>query len=182
MGSPQKVNHPQRFPDINVLYLATLNSSERFRDRMRLKQSKRAQMQKMLIGDVISSVNKQDVVTCVDEMPNLAALTEDVSVCSCDDLSFCYRVYFRKLKRRTLAYRSQLDLRKNFTAYKKNSPKFHFTVSRKPTRVVHLCRHSDNKSDYIIKFVNKTQLSMRRLAYEGDFIHPERKVVRRTSV
>lgn len=166
-----------------VLYLATLNSSERFRDRMRLKQSKRAQMQKMLIGDVISSVNKQDVVTCVDEMPNLAVLTEDVSVCSCDDLSYCYRVYFRRLHRRTLAYKSQMNLKKSYIMYKKNNPKCHFSVSRKPTKVVsHLCRHFDNRSDYVIKFMNRTEISLRRLAYEGDFIHPERKVLRRTTI
>jgi len=166
-----------------VLYLATLNSSERFRDRMRLKQSKRAQMQKMLIGDVISSVNKQDVVTCVDEMPNLAALTEDVSVCSCDDLSYCYRIYLRKLQRRTLAYRSQINLKRSYMIHKKKNPKFHFSVSRKPTRAVsHLCRHFDNRSDYVIKFVNKTEISLRRLAYEGDFMHPGITVYRRTSI
>ena len=165
-----------------VLYLANINSEEKFIERMRLKKTKQAQKQKMLIGDVISSVNKQDVVTCVDEMPNLAALTEEMSVCSCDDLSFCYKIKLNKIRKDSQIYWSHLNLKPNISIISKKSKKHKFSILRKPTRIVHLSRHLDNKSDYRISFMNKTEISLRRLAYESDFLHHGRIVHRRTSI
>lgn len=161
-----------------VLYLVNINSEENLRKRMRLKQKKREQKHKMLIGDVILAVNKQDVVTYMDEMPNLAALTEEISVCSCDDVRYCYVTYVKKLKNNTQFFMSQINLRKRFIISKKRNK--HFTVKRQPTKITHLYRHYD-KSDYILKFMDKTEMSIRRLAYESDFIS-SKKINHRNSI
>ena len=153
-----------------VLYVVNINSEEKLRKRMRMKMKKQEHKQKLLIGDVISAVNKQDVVTFKDEMPNLAEL-EDISVCSCNDLTICYQGYLSKFRKDTRIYLTNLINKQKLILYRskhKNS-KYHFTILRQPTQIDHLSRHSD-KSDYILRFMDKTQLALRRLAAESDFI------------
>jgi hypothetical protein len=170
-----------------VLYLVNINSEEKLRKRMRIKQKKQEQLTKMLIGDVISAVNKQDVVTFKDELPNVA-FNEEISVCSCEDIAECYKSYVGKVKKGTYEYVNNFKKRGYYVCYSRNSlnnensrnRKNHFTILRKPTKVVHLSAHT-SKSDYMLKFLDKTELSIRRLAYEGDFISLK-KIERRGSV
>ena len=72
-----------------VLYLINLNSEEKVRKHIYLKRKQQEQKRRMLIGDIISAVNQQDVVTFKDEIP--ADLVEEISVCSCEDITTCYK-------------------------------------------------------------------------------------------
>jgi hypothetical protein len=232
-----------------VLYIVNINSEENLRKRMRLQQKKKEQLQKMLIGDVIKSANKQDIVTYMDEMPNLAAL-EEISVCSCQDITNCYKTYKlnwknekknKKLMKQTRnenkkflfihhvnnyqrpqgkngakflslfylknknqqlendqeninkfvnnSYRSSNMLIQkrthmaNMTSLSTSTKKIHFSVLRQPCKqITHLTRHYDNKSDYVLKFMDKTELSIKRLLHESQFISPaNKKITRRHS-
>ena len=174
-----------------VLYLINLNSEERLRKRMHMKQKKKDELNKMLIGDVIMANNKQ-VVTFMDEQTPNITLAEEVSVCSCDNINQCYGGYVTKAKRQTRMYLSQLIDRRaclavirsnrhndedsgNLSVHKKR-----FTAMRRPVRIAHLYQHSD-KSDYILKKYDRTEIALRRLAFEGDFIRFH-KVERRNSM
>jgi hypothetical protein len=180
-----------------VLYLVNINSEERLRKRMRLKQKKQEQLHKLLIGDVISAANKQDIVTLKDEAPNLAAFNEELSVCSCEDIKFCYKIYLTKVKNDTKFYfthlrtrniiNNRLTPRAGKILYRSSELNFenriyknYFTVLRPPTKIAHLYRHND-KSDYVFKYLDKRRLSMRKLAYEADFISVKR-IERRNSL
>ncbi len=232
-----------------VLYIVNINSEENLRKRMRLQQKKKEQLQKMLIGDVIKSANKQDIVTYMDEMPNLAAL-EEISVCSCQDITNCYKTYkhnwkndkkhkklmkqmrnennkflfihhahnyqraqgktsngirffspfYLRNKNHQLANDQETTLNTSFetndrsgsmlirkrmhmTSLSTSTKKIPFSVLRQPCKqITHLTRHYDNKSDYVLKFMDKTELSIKRLIHESQFISPaNKKITRRRS-
>lgn len=148
-----------------VLYLVNINSEENLRKRIRLKMKKQEQMQKMLIGDVISTVNNQDVVTFIDEMPNLAALTEDKSVCSCDDIFKCCKLGTNRLKFGTKNY-----LKKKFAGTKNRQERYYFSIKRKPlSKIEHISRYYDLRTDNIVQKYNDIR-HLRKFANEQNFI------------
>ncbi|CAF0956228.1 unnamed protein product [Brachionus calyciflorus] len=165
-----------------VLYLVNINSEEKLRKRMRLKQKKQEQLQKMLIGDVISSVNKQDIVTYLDEMPNLAALTEEKSVCSCDDLLMCYKACTSKVK-----FESRNFFKRKKSGISKNKRKHSFFLSNKQksvSKMENLRQHfdSERRSDDDVIVVQSwiDVKNIRKFANEQSF-HMNGFIMRRTS-
>jgi hypothetical protein len=160
-----------------VLYLVNINSEEKLKKRMRIKLKKQQQRNKMLIGDVISVANKQDVVTFKDELPNVA-FNEEISVCSCEDITTCYKSYANKLTNESYYFAYGFKPNKN---KKSVIVKPHFTILRKPIKSVrHLSSHT-SKSDYMLKFFDKKEISIKRLAFEAEFIS-FKKIMRRSSV
>lgn len=156
-----------------VLYLVNINSEEKLRKRIRLKIKKEEKMQKMLIGDVISTVNNQDVVTFLDEVPNLTAVTEDKSICSCDDIFLCYKLCKKRLKFGTKNY-----FRQKFLGVR-DKEKNIFTIKRKPlSKIEHLSNHRNLKTDNIVQKYNEMK-HLRKFANEQNF--KLNKISRRTS-
>lgn len=136
---------------------------------------------------IIKGVNRQDIVTHTDETINLA-LFEDGSVCSCDDINNCYRLYSNRLnKKRGLFLKNIIDNKRYFSERNTNK-RVKFTVLRQPCSIFHLSNHlnKDGNScggtcDLIIKQFDKYELEIKRLAIESDFII-NRIIERRVSI
>ncbi|RNA40536.1 Two pore potassium channel sup-9 [Brachionus plicatilis] len=147
-----------------VLYLVNINSEEKLRKRIWLKMKKQEQIQKMLIGDVISTVNTQDVVTYLDEKPNLAAFTEDKSVCSCDDIFMCYKLCTNKRK-----FDAKNYFKKKLNGVNIKEQRYYFSIKRKPlAKIEHISRYFDFKTDNIVQEYNEIKY-LRKFANEQNF-------------
>ncbi len=138
----------------------------------------------MLVGDVISAANKQDVVTQMDEVPSFAFDDGPSLVCSCDDIHQCCKSATLKLKHQSqLLIKKVINKSQTMTHAKKNefNDKYnHFTILRRPTRISHLSNQFD-KSDYILpNQINKVDLEIKKLALESDFITYKRVERRRS--
>lgn len=154
-----------------VLYLVNINSEEKLRKRIRLKIKKEEKMHKMLFGDVIATVNNQDVVTFLDEVPNLTPITEDKSICSCDDIFLCYKLCKKRFKFGTKKY----FRRKLLGVNEKNV----FGIKRKPlSEIEHLSHHRNIKTDNIVQKYNEIK-HLRKFANEQLF--KVNNISRRTS-
>ena len=154
--------------------------------KKRLQEKKQQQIQKMLVGDtknaVFTAANKQDVVTCMDEVPSYAFEDGTSMVCSCDDLNTCYQMYKSKLKKETRVNLKKTFSRKRFILDDKGiRPRRHFSILRRPTQIKHLSNHLE-KCDFILAtHLDKTEMEIKRLAIESDFIS-HKKVKKRRSI
>ena len=134
-------------------------------------------------------VSKQDIVTQTDETINLA-LYEEGSVCSCDDISKCYRISKNQINKKCKSWQNLIKQTRKQILFKHSheyKSTLKFSVLRKPYyNVNHLSNHlsnknDDNSSDFILKKVNiKINSDIKRLAIESDFI--TNKIARRVSI
>lgn len=162
--------------NLTVINIRNLDRSgiDAFRRRIIAKK----QWQAQLSGDVISGINKQDVVTYMDELPSFGLDDSISKVCSCEDLKRCFDMTFIKVKNEI---RDISRLRKLRSL--KRERKRYFTIRRSPIQSVQHLSTSANVRDYILQSESeiRIQTEIRRLAIAGDFIH-HNKIERRNSI
>ncbi len=166
-----------------VVYLADYqrNRIENLRRRMNLK--KQLQSENMLIGDVISAKNKQDIVTCMDEVPTFLYDEASSRVCSCDDLTSCLNLTKEQLQnkinlKRILIKKAATGSTNENKDYSQLQRFSHLSFQRQPVKNVKHLSLLDDKSDLIfLSCKDQTSKDMIRLAIESDFIN--HKIIKR---
>lgn len=161
--------------NLTVINIRNLDRSGIDAFRRRIIAKKRWQAQ--LSGDVISGINKQDVVTYMDELPSFGLDDSMSKVCSCEDLKRCFDMTFIKVKNEIQDISRLRKLRSLKSGHKR-----YFTIRRSP---IHSVQHLSTTAigrDYILQSESeiRIQTEMRRLAIAGDFIH-HKKIERRNS-